>query len=80
MPFRSFAAKRLEDATLDLTAFFKAEFAEHHDVARRSEAALSNTFAELVRARALNRFVAAANLCSSVMEEVPPTPNISRLS
>jgi D-sedoheptulose 7-phosphate isomerase len=33
---------------LDLTAFFKAEFAEHLDVARRSEAALSNTFAELV--------------------------------
>jgi D-sedoheptulose 7-phosphate isomerase len=35
---------------LDLASFFKAEFAEHHDVARRSEAALSNTFAELVRA------------------------------
>ena len=35
---------------MDLASFFKAEFAEHHDVARRSEAALSNTFAELVRA------------------------------
>jgi D-sedoheptulose 7-phosphate isomerase len=35
---------------LDLASFFKAEFAEHHDVARRSEAALSNRFAELVRA------------------------------
>jgi len=35
---------------LDLAAFFKAEFAEHHDVARRSEAALSDNFAEIVRA------------------------------
>jgi D-sedoheptulose 7-phosphate isomerase len=35
---------------LDLTAFFKAEFAEHHEVARRSEAALSGIFAETVRA------------------------------
>jgi len=35
---------------LDLAAFFKAEFAEHHDVARRAEAALSNAFAELVHA------------------------------
>jgi len=35
---------------LDLTAFFKAEFAEHHDVARRTEAALSNAFAGLVTA------------------------------
>lgn len=35
---------------MDLASFFKAEFAEHHDVARRSEAALSNRFAELVRA------------------------------
>jgi D-sedoheptulose 7-phosphate isomerase len=35
---------------LDLAAYFKAEFAEHLDVARRSEAALSNTFAELVQA------------------------------
>lgn len=35
---------------MDLAAFFKAEFAEHHDVARRSEAALSGAFAELVRA------------------------------
>src|SRR3990172_6382418 len=36
--------------TLDLAAFFKAEFAEHHDVARRSEAALSGAFAGLVTA------------------------------
>ena len=35
---------------MDLTAFFKEEFAEHHNVARRSEAALSDTFTELVRA------------------------------
>lgn len=35
---------------MDLTAFFKAEFVEHHDVARRTEAALSDAFAELVRA------------------------------
>src|SRR5262245_536687 len=37
-------------AAVDLEAFFKAEFAEHHDVARRSEAALSGSFAALVRA------------------------------
>jgi D-sedoheptulose 7-phosphate isomerase len=35
---------------VDLEAFFKAEFAEHHDVARRSEATLSGNFAALVRA------------------------------
>lgn len=35
---------------MDLTAFFKSEFAEHHDVARRSEAALSQAFAGLVTA------------------------------
>lgn len=35
---------------MDLTAFFKAEFAEHLDVARRSEAALSNAFVEVVAA------------------------------
>jgi len=35
---------------VDLDAFFKAEFAEHHDVARRSEQALSGSFAALVRA------------------------------
>ncbi len=35
---------------MDLTAFFKAEFAEHHDVARRTEAALSTAFAGLVGA------------------------------
>ena len=35
---------------MDLDAFFKAEFAEHHDVARRSEAALSGSFASFVRA------------------------------
>ena len=35
---------------MDLAAFFKAEFAEHHDVARRSEAALAAAFAGLVAA------------------------------
>jgi D-sedoheptulose 7-phosphate isomerase len=35
---------------VDLSAFFNTEFAEHHDVARRTEAALSGAFAELVRA------------------------------
>jgi D-sedoheptulose 7-phosphate isomerase len=35
---------------VDLEAFFKAEFAEHHDVARHSEATLSGGFAALVRA------------------------------
>jgi len=35
---------------LDLAAFFKAEFAEHHDTARRTEAALSGAFAGLVGA------------------------------
>jgi len=35
---------------LDLAAFFKAEFAEHHDVARRSEVALAGAFAGLVGA------------------------------
>jgi D-sedoheptulose 7-phosphate isomerase len=33
---------------VDLNAFFKAEFAEHHEVARRSEAALAEAFAALV--------------------------------
>jgi D-sedoheptulose 7-phosphate isomerase len=36
--------------TVDLAAYFKAEFVEHHDVARRTETALSGAFAELVRA------------------------------
>ena len=35
---------------MDLAAFFKAEFSEHHDVARRTEAALSAAFAGLVGA------------------------------
>jgi D-sedoheptulose 7-phosphate isomerase len=35
---------------VDLAAFFKAEFAEHHDVARRSEAVLSGIFEKIVRA------------------------------
>ncbi|MGC1695464.1 MAG: SIS domain-containing protein [Pseudolabrys sp.] len=35
---------------MDLAAFFKAEFAEHSDVARRTEAALSDAFAGLVGA------------------------------
>ena len=42
--------KRPKGAILDLAAFFKAELAEHHDVARRTEAALSATFAGLVGA------------------------------
>ncbi|HET7912493.1 MAG TPA: SIS domain-containing protein [Pseudolabrys sp.] len=35
---------------MDLTAFFKAEFAEHNEVARRTEAALSDAFVKLVLA------------------------------
>lgn len=35
---------------MDLAAFFKAEFSEHHDVARRTEAALASAFAGLVGA------------------------------
>ena len=35
---------------MDLAAFFKAEFADHNDVARRTEAALSDAFAKLVQA------------------------------
>lgn len=35
---------------MDLKAFFKAEFAEHHDVARRTEAGLSDAFAGLLAA------------------------------
>jgi D-sedoheptulose 7-phosphate isomerase len=35
---------------VDLAAFFKAEFAEHNDVARRTESALSDAFAKLVQA------------------------------
>jgi D-sedoheptulose 7-phosphate isomerase len=35
---------------MDLTAFFKSEFAEHHDVARKSEVALAGAFAGLVGA------------------------------
>ena len=35
---------------MDLAAFFNAEFAEHHDVARRTEAALSKAFSGLVAA------------------------------
>ena len=35
---------------MDLAAFFKAEFAEHSDVARRTEAELSGAFAGLVGA------------------------------
>ena len=39
---------------MDLNAFFKAEFAEHHDVARRTEAALSKAFGSLVAACAVS--------------------------
>ena len=35
---------------MDLTEFFKAEFSEHHETARRTEAALSAAFAGLVGA------------------------------
>lgn len=35
---------------MDLAAFFKAEFSEHIDVARRTEAALPDAFAKLVQA------------------------------
>jgi D-sedoheptulose 7-phosphate isomerase len=35
---------------VDLAAFFKSEFAEHHDVARRTESELSEAFAGLVGA------------------------------
>ena len=35
---------------MDLTEYFKTEFAEHHEVARSSEAALSGAFADLVGA------------------------------
>jgi D-sedoheptulose 7-phosphate isomerase len=35
---------------VDIAGFFKAEFAEHHDVARRTEAALSGAFVGLVAA------------------------------
>ncbi len=50
MPSRNFVGKRLKETNVDLEEFFKAEFAEHHDVARRSEAALSEAFAGLVHA------------------------------
>lgn len=35
---------------MDLAAFFKAEFAEHHDTAQRTETALAGVFAGLVSA------------------------------
>ncbi len=35
---------------MDLAAFFKSEFAEHHDTARKTEAALAGAFAGLVAA------------------------------
>ncbi|MGA7972019.1 MAG: D-sedoheptulose 7-phosphate isomerase [Pseudolabrys sp.] len=35
---------------MDLAAFFKAEFSEHHDVARRTEAALGDAFVAAVEA------------------------------
>jgi D-sedoheptulose 7-phosphate isomerase len=35
---------------MDMSAFFKSEFAEHHDVARKTEAALAAAFAETVTA------------------------------
>lgn len=35
---------------MDVAAFFKSEFAEHHDVAKRTEAALAKSFADLLAA------------------------------
>ena len=35
---------------MDVAAFFKSEFAEHHDVARKTESALAAAFAALVAA------------------------------
>jgi len=35
---------------LDIAGFFKSEFAEHHDVARRTEAALAHVFGDLTAA------------------------------
>src|SRR5690242_19994444 len=50
-PCPNFAARQREGfLKVDLAAFFKSEFAEHHDVARRTEAALSGAFAGLVHA------------------------------
>ena len=40
----------MKRAAVDLTTFFRAEFAEHNDVARRTEAELSGSFAKLVQA------------------------------
>ena len=40
----------MKRAAVDLITFFKVEFAEHNDVARRTEAALSDAFAKLVQA------------------------------
>ena len=40
----------MKSTAVDLTTFFKAEFAEHNDVVRRTEAALSDAFAKLVQA------------------------------
>ena len=39
---------------MDLTTFFEAEFAEHSDVARRTQATLSEAFAKLVVACAIS--------------------------
>lgn len=33
---------------MDISAFFKSEFAEHHDVAKKTEAALGKAFADLL--------------------------------
>lgn len=35
---------------MDLNSFFKSEFAEHHEVTRRTEAALESAFADLISA------------------------------
>ena len=48
MRCRNFAAQPRNQ--MDIASFFKAEFAEHHDTARRTEAALASAFAALVSA------------------------------
>jgi D-sedoheptulose 7-phosphate isomerase len=40
----------MENDMMDIAAFFKSEFAEHHDVARKTEGALGAAFAGLVAA------------------------------
>ena len=62
---------------MDLSAFFKDEFAEHHDVARRAEAALAHDFAGLVHA-CTKAIRGGGKLMFLGTVEAPPMPNISR--